>query len=77
MPCSAATDIETVAVKKPEASHCGKGDEEQVSTPSANTDIFADMLAELTDEVLEQKLWKLDTTLYINVAMNQLIIKEQ
>jgi len=30
--------------------------EEQVSTPSADTDIFADMLAELTDEVLEQKL---------------------
>ena len=34
----------------------GEVNEEQVSTPSADTDIFADMLAELTDEVLEQKL---------------------
>lgn len=34
----------------------GEVNEEQVSPPSANTDIFADMLAELTDEVLELSL---------------------
>ena len=36
-------------------SHVEKDNEEQIPTPSAGTDIFADMLAELTDEVLEQK----------------------
>jgi len=37
-------------------SQADKGNEEPVPIPSMDTDIFADMLAELTDEVLEQKL---------------------
>ena len=36
-------------------SYAEKDNEERVSIPSADTDIFAHMLAELTDEVLEQK----------------------
>jgi hypothetical protein len=34
----------------------GNQKSEQLTTPSIKTDVFADMLAELTDEVLDQKL---------------------
>ncbi|MGP9557234.1 hypothetical protein [Psychrobacter sp. AOP7-A1-24] len=55
-PAKVLNDQPDSVIDRQSDNHAEKNNEEQASTPSADTDIFADMLAELTDEVLEQKL---------------------